>query len=131
MNSVEWQGATPEQINLWDKVVSLLVGVQTITPIYYAGSSVASEFVTYDAKKLYLALEFKTGQYTLSSPLTWQTYDEANAISMSYVNTNMAWDTTGAVMKYVTNFTCVKNIYFSRIVALQYIVFNGYKITIP
>jgi hypothetical protein len=132
MNSIEWQGATPEQYNLWDKVIPLLVGVQTITPLFFIGAVAASEFLTYDVKKLYIALELSSGQYTLAAAVNIiALFNEANVQSYTTCNLVPAWDTTAALMKYANNEILLKNVYFSRLTCGQYIRFNGYRITIP
>jgi hypothetical protein len=138
MRTASWKNATPEQLNLWRYVSSLLVGVQTITPLYYHGVIAGSEFLTYDVKKLYLALElcFSYGSgvaFTASGLITF--YNEANAISGYLQNDAPVWDTTAAAIKYTINAAKENNCYFSRITAVAttyaYIKFNGYKITIP
>jgi hypothetical protein len=132
MNSIDWKNATPEQINLWKKVTSLLVGVQTITPLYYQGVSAGSEFLTYDVKKLYLALDVSSHQYTLNIATNILVlYNEANAISLQGTNLTPVWDTTAALMKSGNNDVLERNVYFSRLTCATYLRFNGYKITIP
>jgi hypothetical protein len=132
MNSIDWKNATPEQINLYKKVASLLVGVQTWTPLYYQGVSAATEFLTYDAKKLYLALDISSHVYTLNIAINILVlYNEANAISLQGTNLAPVWDTAAVLMKSANNDVLERNVYFSRLTAATYIRFNGYKVTIP
>lgn len=135
MNSIEWKGATPEQYNLWNKVLPLLVGVQTITPLCFTGWIAGSEFLTYDVKKLYIGLDvnFSINTAPTSGPAYINLYDPANAVNLWLLNQSGFWDATAAAVKYVPNNIPVKNIWFSRFTATlyNYINFNGYKITIP
>ena len=54
MNTLGLNNASPEQQILISKILPLLVGVKTVTPLYYKGVIAGSEFVTYSAKKLYI-----------------------------------------------------------------------------
>jgi hypothetical protein len=134
MNSFDWKNATPAQINLWNYVRTLLVGVQTITPIVFVGASAGSEFETYSAKKVYMALEFQSGQAAQATGVPYMTfYNMANAAILIGTNISQSWDATAVAMKYGGNTFKLTNFWFSRIVFATYgsLIFNGYKITIP
>jgi hypothetical protein len=132
MNSVDWKNATPEQKNLW-KYASSLIAYTTITPLFYNGPLVGSEFSVYNAGKLYIAIDgfcsaggvsVVRGQVLL--------YDMANAITMSIENNSLVWNVTTAAINYQIDTAYIKNNWFSRIslVAYNYICFNGYRLNV-
>jgi len=134
MNPLNWYNATPAQKNLLQYVKTLLVGVQTIISFYFQGVIGGSEFLTYDAKKLYLYLELEFS--------SWQGPKSLAGITM-YDNTNNPvhniglgfyyYDPVAGIQKIDDHTSYSKNGYFSRIVNtnMDTIKFNGYKMTIP
>jgi hypothetical protein len=130
MNTHDWINATPEQFNLW-KLVNGLIAWTTITPLYYQGAIAASEFLTYAAGKLYIALEFEAGAGSLdvaNGNIVF--YDMANSINFYSWNTAIVWNTTGAAVNYLVSNIVNKNIWFSRInkTNYTYMKFNGYRL---
>jgi len=111
-----------------------LIAWNTITPIFYMGVIAGSEFLTYDADKLYVCLEFKAG-YSVSyqaNPANIQFYDENNANAF-YLNMNTPyWDATAALVKFANQAVFMNNFYFGRILQAvnNYMCFNGYKLEI-
>lgn len=130
MTSIEWKNATPEQHNLW-KYASGLIAYTTITPIYYLGLIGGSEFMTYNANKLYIALEVQFSSLSDGSPAPI-IYDENNAISFYVMNLSLYWDVTAAALKAYIFSIKYENIYFGRVVhnGTQYIKFNGYRLNV-
>jgi len=122
------------QIVLWNYVQNLIAYTQ-ITPIYYQDAIGGSEFLTYNAGKLYLANEIK---FSLSGAPTSATrariifYNEANAASFVMENDVIYWDVTLVVATFFGNNVETKNIYFGRLnnVDYDFMVFNGYRITV-
>jgi hypothetical protein len=133
MNTINWKNATPEQKNLWDYARTLIAWT-TITPIFYTGTNIASEFLTYNAGKLYIALELEIASQTIHATLPLvQMYDMANANHFNLSNNQLAWDTTAAAFKYFPNYVAIKNFYFSKLVfsaTLIYMKFNGYRLNV-
>jgi hypothetical protein len=127
MKTIDWKNATPEQINFWN-ITSAKLAFTTITPIYYLGACAGSEFETYDAAKLYIALEFGILDSGLNT--NWgfvQLYNEANAASAKLTNNVIAY---GIAYNYLKNSLFVQNVYFGRIAVTEYlsIKFNGYRL---
>jgi hypothetical protein len=135
MKTIDWRNATPEQINLWN-VASALIAFNTITPIYFMGAIAASEFLIYNAGKIYIALEveFSYNSATSAAPPVGQivAYDSMDIARTHFSNVLPAWDTTAAAMEYCTMNYFKKNIYFSRIAATLYtsMIFNGYRLNV-
>jgi hypothetical protein len=126
------QGLTYTQKAALSKVITLVGANPTYVNLYYQGVIAASEFETYNAKKLYLAWEFKVSLVpTLVAVIAnLDFYNEANALSF-YLN-NACTDGT-ADTNISSSFIETRNIYFSRIVThtYTYILFNGIKVTWP
>lgn len=134
MNTESWKYATPAQHNLWRYAKGLLVGVQTITPLFYIGIIAGSEFLTYDAKKIYVCLDSSFSYpTTIAADGFISLYDQTNTLAHYLSNVNNFWDVTGAVRKACMNTIKGDVLVFSRLAAgtYTYMHFNGYKITIP
>jgi hypothetical protein len=133
MNTLSLNLATPEQKIAIDMALSLLAGVQTITPLFYQGVIAGSEFLTYDAKKLYACLyACVSGGPTNASSRFLNVYDETNTLSSSFTNSVSSGQAGPSFTQ--PNDIKVKALYFSRILSTNgyvYIHFIGYKITIP
>lgn len=122
-----------EQFNLQRYVRTLVGANPTYVNLFYQGLSGGSEFLTYDAKKLYIAFEFKI---STSSPVcagisVVTFYDQNNVINFYEIDNTILWN--GAANQYQGISINVKNLFFSRIVAAVYtnIIFNGIKVTWP
>jgi hypothetical protein len=136
MITPNWDNANPEQNILWEKAITLLAGVQTITPLFYQGVIVGSEFVTYSAKKLYVALSLNVSSNSSlgDHPCGLELFDKANILNAGYNNSNV-----DAYAFYHFNDINIDNIIFSRLLsddgfgnpAYLQMRFIGYKITIP
>lgn len=131
MNTINWKNATPEQLNLWQNVKGL-IAYTAITPIYYQGVIAGSEFLTYNAGKLYIALDLSFNGYGIANTGVVTLYNMADAVCLQLNNLNMAWDTTAALMKFTINTIQTQNLYFSRIITTTYshLKFNGYRLTV-
>jgi len=134
MNTIDWKNATPEQKLLWD-YASGLIAYNTIEPLVYSGVILGSEFLTYNADKLYICLE-GVFSYTLNGPIGGTPgivfMDEANAAINATYEFSAYWDATAANYRMQLNPARVKNTYFSRITNATYsqIKFIGYRLTI-
>lgn len=110
------------------------LNIDTIEPLSYQGVIVASEFETYDAKKLYLALKvvFPGRDVTFVSKPSVVLYDKNNAVNLRFAEGGIAYNGLTTVLNYTCNQILNYNILFSRLVADNYIhmVFEGYKITL-
>jgi hypothetical protein len=135
MNTESWKYATAAQHNLYRFVKTLLVGVQTITPLYYEGATAGSEFLTYDAKKIYICLEATFGFLGSASATAGQviTYNVANAGMNTMQNDIAFYNPTTLSYNYYPQDIINYNFWFSRVAVTLYssLKFNGYKITIP
>jgi len=135
MNSEDWRNATPEQSNLW-RIASALIAWNTVTPICYEGAIAGSEFLTYNAAKLYIALELEfisnlnPGSIPANAPLV-TFYDIANAVNHYSKCVDYFYDSAGATAYMFINNLKLTNMYFSRFVVAGYInvKFNGYRLT--
>jgi hypothetical protein len=93
-----------------------------------------SEFATYAATKLYVALNlYISGSETTNAALSSiRVYNEANALAFSGFANNVV-HYTGAVQVANFNSYLVKNIYFSRLQAVTfspYLIFTGFRFTL-
>lgn len=112
-----------------------LVGVgPTYENLYYCGGSAGSEFLTYNAKKLYLAYSLEVWGFANNTSRPGLTiYNPANAALGQMGNANEAWDVTAAALNFQMNNILTKNIIFSRIALSNCtaLCFNGIKVTWP
>jgi hypothetical protein len=142
MKTASWKNASPELLNLWRNLpvafaASINAGTATITSIYYHGVAAATEYLTYDAKKLYVALELSgtDGGAAAATTIPYiNLYNEGNAIIGAMKPGCALWNATGAAINYFVLYETIKNVYFGKITpssAVTYIKFNGFKITIP
>lgn len=134
MKTLDWKNATPEQINLWN-LCNGLIAWTTITPLYYEGAIAGSEFLTYNAGKLYIALDCKITATTIISggSAFVALYNMANALSIVLYNIFPYWNTTAVDAWYEHNQIESKNFWFSRIVdggIYNRILFNGYRLNV-
>ena len=107
--------------------------VVNVEPLFYEGAIAASEFLVYDANKLYLCFDIYcgTGAVVNAALARMDFYDEGNAINFYSQNNSIAYEAVAAAIWYQKNDTHIQNCYFSRIVPQQYtyIKFIGYRIT--
>ena len=132
---------TPESINLikwfyanFDNRSAANRQIINVEPLYFQGASAGTEFLTYAATKLYIALLIEANGQALGSIAgsSFSLYNEANAINSIYSNINAYWNGTTNAVNYNHQFVTVKNSYFSRValITLNYIKFNGFRITL-
>jgi len=132
MITQDWMnGSTPEQKNLW-RAIPAIFAFNTVQPLYYQGTIAGTEFLVYDAAKLYFALEFNASHMgaTLSVIGNVRFYNEADVGIDYYCACMPYWDATA--LKYIAHYVEAHNLYFSRFVAsqLSFMKFNGYRLTI-
>lgn len=131
---------TPEQIILlnwfyttFDNGSAVNRRIVNVEPLFYMGTIVGTEFLTYAATKLYICYKFVASrQMAMSVSVRDITvYNEANANVFSINNTFAILNATPA-NEYGGNLATFENFYFSRIVQAQYtgMIFNGYRITL-
>lgn len=123
--------SNPEEYHLWSYLAGI-ARVTALTPVVYQGAIAGSEFLTYAATKMYLALDFDAA-YTSgavgAAAGSVVFYNIANAIDFYYINAMPIWN--GAAAQYSNNNVNKKLILFSRVVfnVYTYIHFVGYRIT--
>ena len=128
------RNASPDQLLLW-RHASGVIAWNTIVPLYFAGAIAGSEFLVYNAAKLYICLD-ATFQYSTPAAVTnlalMTIRKEADVICGYYTNGHPVWDTTAAALKYTHNPIFLQNFYFCRIEAslFSYMKFNGYRLNI-
>jgi hypothetical protein len=131
MNSEDWKNALPEEINLWRRT-SNLIAWNTIERQFYQGVIAGSEYLVYNAGKLYIGLEVQFSCTVAEAAAFYVVdfFDMANALN--YQATNTIGYYNGAAVRYVNNSLVVKNIYFSRVdpAPAVYMIFNGYKLVV-
>jgi len=130
MNTTSWKNTTPQQKNLWD-YINASFHPTVIVPLYFQGIAATSEFATYVATKLYLALDFKIAGTADTAAISFvSVYDESNALVSVFGNSVAYWNTTNA--RYVHNFFVLNNFCFGKLIFSGYtnIMFNGYRLTI-
>lgn len=102
--------------------------------IFFQGAYAASEFLTYDVKKIYVVKSVVFGKPTQGTTIQQLSfYNEANAILGGFGDVKPVWNTTAAALNYINGLSEIKDLYFSRILATQidYIKIIGYKLTLP
>jgi hypothetical protein len=108
--------------------------IVNVEPIFYNDVIAASEFLTYAATKLYIALELEFVSVGVNLGQAYITLNNQNNALEYYMNNNSVyWDATAAAFKCYGNNVSTKNIYFSRIaVAANYYQMKivGYRITL-
>lgn len=91
-----------------------------------------SEFETYAANKLYLAIELGilAGAVSVAAIPRATLYDENNATMIVYQNNLVYWD--GVQYRMCHNCVFIENVWFSRISfsTIDYMSFIGYRITL-
>lgn len=136
MNTFDWRNATPAQINLW-KAVSAIWPFQpfvdTLTPLYFCGPIAGSEFLTYNANKIYLCLEgiISGSSYVFQAGGGYTAlYDMGDAVKGILTNECGSLNVTSDGFNYILLPISVKNIWFSRIALTTYnnLCFNGYRL---
>jgi hypothetical protein len=108
--------------------------VSDIEPLYYQGVNAGSEFETYSATKLYIALFLSASgvaQPTLGNGYI-AFYDEGNALNLTFQNVSSYYNVGDTTVHDQINPILVKSFYFSRLQFSNYerLIFNGYKITL-
>ena len=107
--------------------------IVNVEPITYIGAIAGSEFEDYAATKMYLCFGLN-GSMTIHdhpTPANIQTYNEANVLSGQHGN-NAYVHLPAGVDEYTAIDINIKNLWFSRLVLeiYEYIIFNGYRITL-
>lgn len=130
----DFKNASPETQNAWRYVWALLAGNKNITPLVYGGDIAASEYLTYDAHKIYFANKLMIiypSNTAIVGGAVLQLWDKTPAVMYSAVNSYPVYDSTTPAMKYVHNPIILYNVWFSKISVTSYtqMFFNGYKIT--
>jgi hypothetical protein len=122
--------------NIINAIDTLALGVPAYHRLHYEGLLAGSEFLTYAADKLYIALSVEFSQ-ALGVPLVSNAgailYDEANAANSYFIDNVAAyWDATAAAYKVCRTCSLVHHLlWFSRVTVTYWtnIIFNGYRIT--
>jgi hypothetical protein len=136
-----YPNASPELVNMLNSFYSVFDSraaanrtITNVVPLYFAGAIAGSEFVTYAATKMYIALKFGASH---SSGLAggsvgyMQFNNEADAAQ--WYMSNNALLLNGAANQYSALTAFQYNFYFSRIGASNSYTnlhFNGYRITL-
>jgi hypothetical protein len=131
---------TPEQMNFIENFYNMFDSggahkkILNVEPLYYLGTIAGSEFLTYAATKLYLALNIGLeGAIIALNQTALSLNDENNNLSFNIRNLTEAYATSTEGIFYVANNFDISNLYFSRILnVVNYvnIKFNGYRITL-
>lgn len=128
------KAATPEQKVIWQQI-RLIVGENSaVQQMAYQGLLAGSEFLTYSANKLYLALQVAYGGTILGvNQFYIQYFDQTNTASFIDQPAGQEfYDGTAAATRFIAATGKMENIYFSRVSTngtYQYIKFIGYKLT--
>jgi len=115
--------------------VNTITGANPVyVPLYYQGPCIGCEFLTYSAKKLYIAFEIEFSNLPAmdANNAFAHFYDAANVLN--FVLTHQAVAIRAAdVPNFLVCNVATKNIYFSRFDYATYhqVRFNGIKVTWP
>ena len=134
MNDIYWKNATPEQELLW-KQCHGLIAHNTVEPLHLQFTLPGSEFLTYEAAKLYICLEAKfsfSSSAAVAANGLITTYNMADVVNGYFNNARPVWNITDTVLNYTHPTLIIKNFFFSRLAAqtYNYIMFTGYRLTI-
>lgn len=131
-----FKSATPAQKILWNDTFLKYGDNLAIQQFVYSGSIGASEFVTFNSRRLFLAYQldfsYNTGAATANIgyiKLIGQLGGANNLLLPS--NSIPVWNTTAAAVHYVLNTINILNISFFQIVTQFYTSMNfiGFRIT--
>jgi hypothetical protein len=128
---IDLRNATPEFLYQWN-MLRLTFRPVTYTPIYYAGNIAGSEFQTYNAKKLYFALQLSLDYVgDTAGPGSTQLFDETNNVYKLCGKVIPWWN--GVAARYFQleyNTTAVR---FSKLDFGNYtrMIFTGYRLQLP
>ena len=127
------KAANPTQKLLWQQV-RLIVGENSaVQQFSYMGAIAGSEFLTYSANKLYLALELWMGHGNISvNQFVHTLYDQTNTVSYIDSACMPYYDGTAAAVRYMPISSKLDNVWFSRVATTglySYMKFLGYKLT--
>ncbi len=107
--------------------------IDGFTPLLYEGPTGGSEFLVYDANKLYLCFSIFVGYSGAATANVglFLTYNELNVINLYLGNNSIAYESVAAVIFYAKNPINIENLFFSRIGVGQYnyMKFIGYRVT--
>jgi len=132
MNTINWRNAGPEPQILWEHLVASF-DISAIVPLSYQGAITGSEFLTYNATKLYLALQLDFGSQLFGNEAYVQLFDDGNNEFLSYCNCIGYYDGMGAV-EFINSLKNIYNTWFSRLAvsaanSYVYMKFIGYRLT--
>jgi len=128
------KSATPVEKLLWQQARLLTGENAAIRQLYYEGTIVGSEFLTYSANKLYICQELEASTNFVAATVnsgSITVYDPVNNACMMLQANYPVWNTTAAALYYNVNSLVANNFIFSRLVQLTYlfIKFIGYRLT--
>jgi len=106
--------------------------IDTVTELVYEGLIAGSEFLVYNANKLYICFDLNIN-FNSSAGATHgliNFFDEGNAANMYGQNNSITYEAVAAAIWYGKNNLNIKNLYFSRFViaTYNYMKFIGYRI---
>jgi len=130
------KAATPQQKIIWNYIFLTYGERATVSQLHYHGTSVGSEFLTYNANKMYFALNLEISDTIAGAPSVQYgatyVYNEANAAYLFLTNNRPFWDATAAAVRFLCHNVVVENLLFSRLLFVQIhnlLRFEGYRIT--
>lgn len=127
--------ATSEQRILWDHARLICGENSAVRPVYYQGLLANSEISVYSANKAYLCYDLYVSNGNMLPAVSggyFYTYNMVDAVEMIYQINLPYWDATAAAVKYTTASMNFKNMFFSRIGAMNnwnYLRFIGFRLT--
>jgi len=131
-DDIYFKNSSEEFKNLWN-YANQLIAWTTITPLFYTGAIGGSEFLTYNAGKLYVCINsiYSAGAANIN-PRYIEIFDMANAAMMQLGENITYFNVATVSVMYILNSPVIKNYWFSRIVpnGANYMIFNGYRLTI-
>lgn len=136
MISESWKNKTAEAFLMWDAVytIALGIGAVAITPVVFIGNLIGSEFLTYNANKLYYCLYCEFGTTSAVGTTTPEIvfYDESNAAMHRIRNSMAYWDIGVASIRFMAWTVATQDIWFSNLqpAVYNYGRFTGYRLDI-
>lgn len=128
------RAATPEQRILWNYVFLRWGERVPIAQLYYNGNPAGTEFLTYSARKIYIAYSLFMSSDGVALATIPQTLlrDDADVTNNSCRSLESYWDATAAAARFVCEQAVIHNVWFSRLIPQGHngMTFIGYRISI-
>ena len=128
------KNATAREKIIWNNVFNTFGERVAVSPFYFCGDAAGTEFMTYNARRLYFVLEFEMEPTMIAlNPCNIAIYDHLDNYIMAYCNIGAFWVSGGVPDYFINNVIKVENFLMSRFEVYNgstYIKLLGFKLGI-